>query len=63
MATAVDTRLDVYELDGEEPVGDIDFIISSHWNDDEKVVVSVGGKDYTLLARDVRVAIDNGTNR
>ena len=63
MATAVDTRLDVYELDGKEPVEDIDFIISSHWNDDEKVVVSVGGKDYTLLVRDVRVAIDNGTNR
>ena len=52
MKIAID--LTVYELDDEDLTVDRpDFAISSHWNRDNLVVISVGGHRYTLSAEDL----------
>jgi hypothetical protein len=60
----VKNELQVYEQDGKEIKG-IEYPIvkiESHWNYKDRVVVEIDGKKVTLIADDLRRAIDNATN-
>lgn len=60
----VTNDLRIYEVDG-EPVSGLNspiMEVTSHYADDAKVVLIVGGVKYTLLANDLQVAIENATN-
>jgi len=61
--TVVNT-LKLYEVDGIEtrPVEPPSVRIESHWNNSNLVVLIVGDKRYTLVARDLMAAIGNATN-
>ncbi len=61
----VTNEVTVYEVDGEElpPVGKgKKIIVTSHWNQKQKVNIIFGGKKLTVLANDLRTAIENATN-
>lgn len=37
--------------------------VRNHWNYRDRCVLEIGGKSYTVLADDLRRAIDNATNQ
>ena len=39
-----------------------DVKIHSHWNERDKVVLEFGDIQYTVLAKDIKAAVDNCTN-
>ena len=56
--------IQVYEIDNSEvPIGKNETIgIASHWNMDDRVKILIGVKSYTVIARDLEMAIKNATN-
>jgi hypothetical protein len=38
------------------------LIVEAHWNDDKMIVLVIDGKNYTVIASDLKAAIDNCTN-
>lgn len=61
----VESKLKIYEYNGAEvPVGKehMPMEVHSHHNRDEYVIIAVGGKFYTVLAKDLTAAIRNATN-
>ncbi len=60
---SVTSTLKAYEIDGKTaPIDATPISVKSHWNRDELVVLVIEGKEYTVLAKDLRAAIENGTN-
>jgi ribosomal protein L22 len=59
----VENTIDVYETGQEMSPGKKETIkVLSHWNRDEMVVLQVGKKSVTVLARALENAIKNATN-
>ena len=56
-------EIDIYEEDDED-VATRDKIlrIESHWHMNDRVVLIIGKKRYTLIAQDLKKAIENATN-
>jgi hypothetical protein len=58
--------LDIYETDGSEEKGLSSdrpkVIVKEHWNRREFVVIEVNGKELTVLADELKRAIDNAQN-
>ena len=57
----VQNEITVYEIDGTE-TRNSNIAIESHWNWHDRVVLIVGGKEYTVEAEDLTRAIANATN-
>lgn len=59
----VNAEIKVYEDEKSETWGDskLRFVIGSHWNDPNAVVIEIEGKQYTVIAQDVRRALDAAT--
>ena len=58
-------NLDCYEINGEKQEGtNKPFMqVTSHWNIKEYVIVkTMEGASYTVLARELKAAIDNATS-
>jgi len=56
--------INIHEVDDEE-VGatrDLTLGVNSHWNLRSYVVLRVGGKSYTVVGHDLKIAIDNAMN-
>ena len=63
--TEVETKIKIYEVNGEETKNDKDQHLSvrSHWNDHDFVVISFNDDDeITVAADDLIKAIKNATN-
>lgn len=61
----VSNEVKIYEIDGKDvPIvgGDKKLLITSHWNERKKVNIQINGKKITVIADDLRIAIDNATN-
>ena len=59
----VSSIVNVYELDDK----DVDWqknsiIVKSHWNQDTFIVLVVGEHSYTVVASELKAAIQNATN-
>lgn len=54
----------VYEIDDKElqPVGDETLVITSHWNSKQRVNIITNGRKITVIASDLKTAIENATN-
>lgn len=56
----------VYEVNGTEITGipdeSKDIMIINHWNRRNLIVIEVNGEKYTVVADDLKRAIDNATN-
>ena len=60
----VRNEVTVYETNGKETQG-LErpiLIVSSHWNWDDRVDLTIGGDRITVLARDLEAAVKNATN-
>ena len=65
----VRNEIKVYELHG-RPVDDTVlsatiiplFFVASHWNENSKVIITLGGEMVTVVASDLIAAIKNATN-
>lgn len=57
-------EIDIYELDGkaQEMLSKPKLHVSNHWNLSRMVTLRIDGKDYTVLASELKRAIDNATN-
>lgn len=57
-------EITLVESDGKEiPVGHKEkLLVESHWNMSKCVVIKVGDVNITVLAADLKSAIDNATN-
>jgi len=46
------------------PIYDTELYLEvlSHWNDNDFIVIKIQGKEYTILAEELRKAIENCTN-
>lgn len=60
MAIKVTNRIELYPENAKDPKGSI--LVHSHWNDDNKVVIEIEGKDYCVSGRDTTHAIQNAMN-
>ncbi|KKM99865.1 hypothetical protein LCGC14_1143430 [marine sediment metagenome] len=60
----VESTIDVYEYDGSATkIGDSrTLMIHAHWIYQNQVVIELGGHKYTVVARDLKMAIQNATN-
>lgn len=60
----VTNRVKIYEVNGQEEnvAKDDHLIVSSHWNEPSKVELVIAGDKITVVAKDLRAAIDNATN-
>ena len=56
--STVTVRLTVYELDGADHYKPGGLIVESHWNDQDRVVLVVDGKRYTVIASDLADAAE-----
>jgi len=56
--------VEIYEEDGEKvPIGKSPYmLVESHWNHNEQVILKIGKKSITVIARDLETAIENATN-
>ena len=62
---AVETRVDIYETDGTRAIGlGLSAIkVHSHWNDKDFTVIELpDGKKYTVVIRDLEMALQNARN-
>ncbi len=59
MSIKVESAVKIYEDD--EP-SDKKIIVSSHWNDNDFVVIKIGKKSATVIASDMIAAIKNAQN-
>ena len=62
--TRIDVRntILVYEIDGEYTKFGTKMEVLSHWNYNHYVILDIDGKKYTVVAKDLKTAIDNSTN-
>lgn len=60
----IETKLEIYEVEGKETVMIHRPVLSvqSHWNDNKLIEVTVDGKRVTVVAKDLKRAVDNATN-
>ncbi len=60
----VESSINVCEQDGEETKGLIlpQLVVKSHWNERDKVVLVIGGHEYTVVGSDLGAAITNAEN-
>jgi hypothetical protein len=61
----VTNEIKVYELDnkGSFPGDDeLCLLVKAHWNRDSMVVLEIGGHAYTVVAEELKKAINNATN-
>ena len=61
----VTNEIKIYEIDDQElkSISNAQpLIVKSHWNNDNVVVLEIGGVKYTVVAKDLKAAIDNATN-
>lgn len=60
----VEVKVRIYEIDGAETpaFGCPVVVVKSHSIYDSKVILKVGDKNYTVIAKDLRAAIDNAVN-
>jgi hypothetical protein len=60
----VSNELTVYEEDGKDTamIDGPKIRVLSHWNDPDRVVLVIGEKKLTVIARDLEAAITNATN-
>lgn len=62
----IETRLDPYEIEGRERTGlskESDALsVKAHWNRSAFVILEWRGHSITVLAKDLKRAIDNATN-
>ena len=60
----VNSQVKIYEIDATEVEVSYDksIRIENHWNMNDRVVLHVGEKAYTVSARDLKAAIENATN-
>lgn len=60
----VDTKIEAYEVNGKDTAAgqEVYVHICSHWCYDDRVVLNVGDKTFTLIAVDIKKAVDNATN-
>ena len=57
------SSINVYEVDGVEVPRDLPQIdVSAHWNRDTLVILTIDGKRHTVVASDLRAAVQNATN-
>lgn len=54
-----ETKIDVYELDGDECVNRPTISVKNHWNIGDFVIIRVGKKEYTVEADALERAIHN----
>ena len=60
----VTNEVKIYEVDG----GDVpailgkSLVVESHWNNNERVNLCINAKVYTVIASDLKAAIENATN-
>jgi len=63
----VKQEIEIYEINGEAtPIHDApQILISSHWNENIKVIITIEGKAYTVVGGDLIQATYNAmhTNR
>ena len=55
----------IYEIDGEElpPVGTQEnIIVTSQWNNKQRRKIVANGRKITVIANDLKTAIENATN-
>jgi len=59
----VKSDVPVFEIDDMEvPAGERLWIqVSSHWNEDTKIVLEFGGKKLTVLVCDISAAVTNAS--
>lgn len=62
MTIQVKNEITVYEIDGKESFNHPPLVILSHWNFNERVTIEFEGKKITVIASDLRKAIENATN-
>ena len=60
----IENKLDIYEIDEKElSIGDNrTMLVKSHWNDNDFVILETGNISWTVLAKQLRDAIDNAIN-
>lgn len=60
----VTTTVEVYEVDDKKvEIGSTKEIsVISHWNYGDRVILQVEGKSVTVIAKDLKLAIENATN-
>lgn len=62
---AVQNTVKVYEIDEADlrSVADAQpILVRSHWNNNNIVILEIGDRKYTVVAKDLKTAIDNATN-
>lgn len=59
-----ETRVKIYEENGTESGGlkYPELSVTNHWNLNSMVILEFGKDKITVLARELRIAIDNATN-
>ena len=55
-------EIEVYEVDGDKEATCDPVKIKSHWVFEDRVILIIGGHEYTVSADDMKRAIDNATN-
>lgn len=60
----VTCKVRIYDIGGKAsvPANDSVLIVSSHWNQENMVVLRIGEKEYTVSKRDLEAAISNAVN-
>ena len=59
----VSQEIKVYEIDGNETVGETVLKVFSHWNWKDRAVLQLGkGRKFTILRQDLITALDNAGN-
>jgi len=61
---AVVNRIKVYQINDEDvPLNkEVNLEVHSYWNENSKVVLFIDGKRYTVVAEDLKTAIENAQN-
>lgn len=52
----------VYEINGKEAEQEKTIRVENHWNSSNKVVLEVNGFKLSIVASDLKTAIDNAVN-
>ena len=58
----ISQSINVYEVDGDENRQKPILFCNSHWNDNEMVVLIIGGHTYTVIGEDMKLAVVNAMN-
>ena len=58
----VQNKVPIYEINGKESLNDIFFNVSSHWNSDKLVVLTLDSQTIVVKATDLIAAVNNSIN-